>query len=108
MAFSLRPTLIKPESMEAANHQNNFKSGATLQEVISTFFKSNTPDSVNFLFWRLFQCWALKDCKIKAEVSDEEVALFFDQLIDLVAAAHIVHQANRASTNLQKGTDHAS
>ena len=42
----------------------------------------------------------------QSELSDEEVALFFDQLMDLVAAAYILHQANRASPNQQEGNDH--
>lgn len=73
---------------------------------MATFFVENTPESVKYFFWRMFQCWAVKDCKIKAEISDEEVALFFDQLMDLVAAAYIVHQANRVSPNQQEGNGH--
>ncbi|MDB5024948.1 MAG: hypothetical protein JWP78_2703 [Mucilaginibacter sp.] len=73
---------------------------------MAIFFKVNTPESVKVLFWKIFQCWVTRDCKIKADLSDEEIALFFDQLIDLVAAAHIAHQANRASGSKSKeGSD---
>jgi hypothetical protein len=89
--------------MEAAYINQNLSSGHSLNEVMATFFKTHTPDSAKVLFWKLFQCWAVKDCKIKSDVSDEEVALFFDQLIDLVAAAHIEHEANRVSNNPQQG-----
>ena len=73
---------------------------------MTTFFKDNTPESVKVLFWKMFQCWVTRDCNIKADLSDEEIALFFDQLIDLVAAAHILHQANGAADPKSKeGSD---
>ena len=92
--------------MEAVFIDKSFSDSSSLSEVISLFFEKNTPDSAKTIFWKIFQCWALKDCKIKAEISDEEVALFFDQLIDLVAAAYIVHQANRVSLTGQEGKEH--
>jgi hypothetical protein len=91
--------------MEAVIIKHNFTAGKTLKEIITTFFKDNTPESTQVLFWKFFQCWVSRDCKIKADLTDEEVALFFDQLIDLVAAAHIVHQANRASNVIVKEED---
>lgn len=73
---------------------------------MATFFKKYTPDSTKVLFWVLFQCWTKQDCKLTTELSDQEVALFFDQLINLVAAAHIEHQANRVSeSKRQEGGD---
>lgn len=89
--------------MEAAFIINHLPSGRSFKEVIAAFFKNNTPDSAQVLFWKLFQCWAKKDCKETTDLSDEEVALFFDQLIDLVAAAHLEHEANRASERKQQG-----
>jgi hypothetical protein len=94
--------------MEATLNNNSFSSEPSLKEVMASFFKERTPDSAKFLFWKVFQCWALQDCTIKAEVSDEEVALFFDQLTDLVAAAYIEHQADRASDNPLIKNDHGS
>jgi hypothetical protein len=105
MAFLL-PTQLFLESMEAVFINKDLTSGLPLKKVMDAFFSANTPESVKNLFWKMFQCWATKDCKIKAEISDEEVALFFDQLIDLVAAAYIVHQANRVSPNQQEGGSH--
>ena len=70
---------------------------------MATFFKAHTPDQAKVLFWKVFQCWSVQECKFKVDVSDEEIALFFDQLIDLVAAAHIEHEANRVSKNRQQG-----
>ena len=92
--------------MEAAIKNKSFSNNLALSEVMGSFFKERTPDTAKVVFWKLFQCWALKDCKIKAEMSDEEVALFFDQLIDLVAAAYIVHQANRVPITGQEGREH--
>jgi type II secretory pathway component PulF len=92
--------------MEAVFTNNNFTSGLSLNGVIKTFFTANTPESVKYRFWKLFQCWVTKECNIKTEISDEEIALFFDQLNNLVAAAYTVHQANGASPNLQEGKGH--
>jgi hypothetical protein len=89
--------------MGAITNNNNLSSGTSFKEVVTNFFKVNTPESTKVLFWKVFQCWALKDCNLKAEVSDQEIALFFDQLIDLVAAAYILHQANRVSSAGQQG-----
>lgn len=91
--------------MEAVLINQNFTSGLSFEEVAETFFKENTPQSVTVLCWKFFQCWVTRDCKIISDLSDEEIALFFDQLIDLVAAAHILHQANRALENEQEGSD---
>jgi hypothetical protein len=102
----LETGLPKLMDMEAVIIKNNFTSGLSLEEALAVFFRDNTLESTEVLFWKLLQCWALKDCKIKAEISDEEVALFFDQLIDLVAAAYILHQANRAPQNGKEGIDH--
>lgn len=92
--------------MEAILIHKNFSSVLPFDQVMETFFKGYSPDSAYDFFWKMFQCWATKECKIKAEISDEEVALFFDQLIDLVAAAYILHQANRVPKPEQGGKAH--
>ncbi len=90
--------------MEAVSNNFNITSALTLNEAMSSFFKDNTPESVKVLFWKMLQCWVTRDCNIKSDLSDKEVALFFDQLIDLVAAAHILHEANRALESGQEGS----
>ena len=60
------------------------------------------------MFWKVFQCWALKDCTIKAEVSDEELALFFDHLNELVDAAYIEHQASEFKPKSPEGSGHGA
>ena len=92
--------------MEAVLINKNFPSILPMEEVLKTFFSGNTPDSAKTFFWKMFQCWVIKDCNNKAEISDEEVALFFDQLIDLVAAAYILHQASRVPLTGQEGSIH--
>lgn len=92
--------------MAALLANNDFTPSITLNKVLMTFFKDNNPDTTKVLFWKFFQCWVTRECNIKADLSDEEVALFFDQLMDLVAAAYILHQANRVLNNGQEGSSH--
>lgn len=91
--------------MEAIN-QSNKLSQHPWKEVMATFFQQNSPESVKLLFWRMFQCWVTKDCTIKGDVSDEEVALVFDQLIELVSAAYQLHQNNNNSIKFPEGKSH--
>ena len=94
--------------MEAVYIQDSFSPGASFKEASASFFKKRTPDGAKVLCWKLFQCWAQKDCNLKSDLTDEEVALFFDQLIALVAAAYIEHQANRVPNEPRGGEGHAS
>jgi len=75
---------------------------------MANFFRKHSPDSAKFLFWKVFQCWALKDCRIKAEVSDEELALFFDHLNELVDAAYFEHQASEPNPKSLEDSDHGA
>ena len=92
--------------MEAILTNNSFSSGPPLKEAMASFFRKHSPDSAKLLFWKIFQCWALKDCAVKAEVSDEEIALFFDQLNELVDAAYIEHQASESNPKFREDPDH--
>ena len=92
--------------MEAVTINNNFTAGLTLKKALTAYFKNHTPESTRVLFWKFFQCWVTRDCKLKADLSDEEIALFFDQLIDLVTAAHTAHQADRAENETNEREDH--
>ena len=94
--------------MEAILTNNSFSSGPPLKEVMANFFRKHSPDSAKFLFWKVFQCWALKDCTIKAEVSDEELALFFDQINELVDAAFLEHQASELNPKSPGDSAHGS
>jgi len=86
--------------------EHDFTASISFKDVTAKFFDDYTPESTKVLFWKFFQCWVTRECNIKADLSDEEVALFFDQLIDLVAAAYILHQANRVPETGQKGEGH--
>jgi hypothetical protein len=92
--------------MEAALIYKSLYSEKSFQEISAIFFAEYTPQTTHFTFLKIFQCWGINECKLRAEISDEEVALFFDQLIDLVAAAYILHQANRALISPQEGKGH--
>jgi hypothetical protein len=85
--------------MNAVIKNTDFSSDLPLKKAMESFFINNPPHRVEYLFWKLFQCYVLKDCNIKVEVPEKEIALFYDQLMDLVTAAYIVHQANRGSQN---------
>jgi len=89
--------------MEAVINSNSQTLCYSFKKATEAFFMGNSPDSAAVLFWKLFQCWTLKDCTIKAEVTDEEIARFFDQLTDLVAAVYLIHQANREGLNEHGG-----
>jgi hypothetical protein len=91
--------------MEAVLINKNSISELSLKKMMDAFFKANTPDSVREFFWKVFQCWVTRDCNIKAEISDEEVALFFDQLTDLVAAAYNLHQSDIITKTAKGGAD---
>jgi hypothetical protein len=88
--------------MEAVYLNNNFKSGLSFKKAVKDFFKDNDPDTVRIMIWRIFQCWIKRDCDVITDVSHREMAQFFDQLIDLIGAAYIVHEMDKISDNLDK------
>lgn len=83
--------------MEAAFIYKNLYPNNSFRDTLNIFFAKYSPELTHYLCLKIFQCWGVNECTIKAEISDEEIALFLDQLTDLVAAAHIEHQANRVS-----------
>ena len=92
--------------MEAVIIKHKFSPALSLGEVAANFFKTRSVEDTDFLFLKFFQCWVLKDCKNKAEIADEEVALFFDQLSELVAAAYQEHQKQKANNPDDEGEAH--
>ena len=62
-----------------------------LRRAITRFFKSNSPEMVKYFTLIIFQCWALNDCKLKADVTDKDFAEFLDQLNDLVSSSYRYH-----------------
>lgn len=89
--------------MEAVNNNRHSHPNLPFRKVTETFFSKHSPDSAKYMFWKFFQCWAIKDCQIKTEIPDEEVALFFDQLTDLVTAAYLIYQAGDFNLNKPQG-----
>ena len=81
--------------MKAVFIVKEFTSELSFQEVAKTFFRQHSAESVQVWVWKFFQCWINRDCEILSDLTNKEVALFLDQLVDLVAAAQILHEANR-------------
>lgn len=93
--------------MKTALLNMDCSSGLPLEKVLDAFFSTNPPDRVKFLFWKLFQCYVLKDCVIKAEVPEKDVALFYDQLTDLVTAVYLLHMKNNNDSQSKEGRTNA-
>ncbi len=93
--------------MKAATNDLTSVTMASAPKTLEAFFASNTPESVKEIFWYLFKAWVSQPSDKKKQYSDEEIALFLDQLINLVAAASTLHQENRVSRDYAKeGTNH--
>jgi hypothetical protein len=91
--------------MEAVIIKHKFTSGISLKEVVAVFFKAHAPEDTKVLFWKFFQCWVTRDCDIKADLSNEEVALFFDQLNKLIDAAYNVYLESNELPDQQEGSN---
>jgi hypothetical protein len=83
--------------MEAVKNNPYYPSDLPPEEVIALFFQHYSRETMRDRALYLFKCWVTNSCGLKEKLPDEEIALFLDQLIDLVAAAFTLHQANRAS-----------
>jgi hypothetical protein len=73
--------------MEAVVRKHDF-TGMGLEGAVAGFFGVNSLEGSKVLFWTFFQCWVTRECKLKADLSDEEVALFFDQLLELLTVLY--------------------
>ena len=91
--------------MEAVIIKHKCTSVLSLKEVVDAFFKVHALEDTKVLFWKFFQCWVTRDCDIKANISNEEVALFFDQLNKLIDAAHNVYLEANELPDLREGSD---
>jgi hypothetical protein len=68
--------------MEAVYDNKEMLSGLGFGEVAETFFRDYSIGSVQVLFWKFFQCWVTRDCDLISDMTDKEIALFLDQLIE--------------------------
>jgi type II secretory pathway component PulF len=91
--------------MEAAVQNLTDLNALSPYEVLEAFFRVNSRDEVWDKCFGLLKVWAKRPGDIK-QYSDEEIALFLDQLIDLVAAASTLHEANKALVNSQGEQHH--
>lgn len=78
-------------------------SGAGLLKATESFFKDRTFGETQTIFFKLFQCWGIKECYKRIDLTNAEVALFYDQLVNLVGEAYIAYQANRPALNREEG-----
>lgn len=81
-------------------------SDSSLMKATALFFKERSFGETQNIFFKLFQCWGLKDCQKRIDLTNTEVALFYDQLIGIVTAAYLLHQANRVFQTGQEEIDH--
>ncbi|WP_426671982.1 hypothetical protein ACPPVU_12175 [Mucilaginibacter sp. McL0603] len=88
--------------MEAVIMKSYCPSDLPPEEVIDLFFRNYSSETMWVNTFYLFKCWTTNSCGLKEKLPNEELALFLDQLIDLVAAAYTLHQANRVSGEEKK------
>jgi len=74
-------------------------SGLGSLKATELFFKDRTFGETQDIFFKLFQCWGIKECHKRIDLTNAEVALFYDQLQNLVAEAYIAYQANKPALN---------
>jgi hypothetical protein len=79
--------------------------GRSFQQALPDFFKDYCIGGVKDRLWQLFKPWACQS-EVNKHCSDEEMALFLDQLIGLVAAAATLHEAGRVPVVSQREGDH--
>ena len=85
--------------MEAVINQSYYPPDLPPERVIALFFQSYSSEDTREHAFHLFKCWVSNSCELKENIPNQELALFLDQLIDLVAATFTLHQANRVSNN---------
>lgn len=78
---------------------------STLMTATEMFFKSRGYATTQDTFFRLFRCWSANECKLKADITAQELILLRDDLLSLVAATYLVYQANLRSVNMKGASD---
>jgi hypothetical protein len=68
---------------------------SSLLEAMNLFFNNRSFGTTQNIFFKLFQCWGIKECDEVVNLSNEEVALFLDDLLNLVSISYIAYQANK-------------
>jgi hypothetical protein len=71
-----RRTIRRIEKLQSENER--------FSDSLSKFFRQHPPEMVNYFTLIIFQCWAVNECKVKSEITDEAFAEFLDQINDLV------------------------
>lgn len=89
-------------SMEAATHHSRIKK--ELPKAMLDFFAHNNTLIAKNTLAHLFKAWACQP-EEKKQLTNEEIAVFLDQLIDLVAAAQTLHEVNTVLNQNEPVTD---
>ena len=77
-------------------------SHSSLMTATETFFKNRTFGETQNTFFKLFQCWGTKECDKRFELSNIEVASFYDQLGEIVKEAYLFYQSSRSVTSIKE------
>ena len=83
----------------------HFVSGVVLSLPLAMedfFARFSGVDTYDILLFHLFKAWVCQE-EVRKLYGEEELALFCDQLINLVAAAEQLHQGNRVCVEFGKG-----
>jgi len=78
-------------------------SGTGLLKATELFFKTRTFGETKDTFFKLFQCWGIKECYKRIDLTNAEVALFYDQLLNLVGQAYITFHADKPALDGEEG-----
>lgn len=89
--------------MEAVTEHLKSESIPSLPQAMSEFFaRFTSEETYTLIVFHLFKAWVCQP-KENKKYDEKKLALFCDQLINLVAAADQLHQGNRVSEDLEKG-----
>jgi hypothetical protein len=92
--------------MEAVTKDLSSRPPTDPPKALQAFYGLYSPQQAQEITFYLFKAWVCQCEEKKKPYSEQEIALFLDQLIDLVAAAFQLHEGNRVSVNLQEGAGH--
>ena len=72
-------------------------SNASLMNAMELFFKERSFGEIQNIFFKLFQCWGVKECHKRMDLSNADVALFYDQLQSLLGEVYLKYQATKST-----------
>lgn len=67
------------------------------EEILDAFFGHYSPEEVKVTLWKIYRLAVIGKSQAISHLSEEDIALLFEQLIALVAATSAINQAGRAT-----------